>query len=242
MTNIRSSLLKRFNALRHSRIALIKHENSLFLVDRANRLDEKMMGGLDWERALRDRAVKEIKEHKLDLFLDVGANLGLYTIDLQRRVSPLETLAFEPQPDSYNQLCGNIFANGLSDLVRAERIALSDRSGEAVMQVDSDSNIHSGLGDADLYDKRKFDREIRVPLARFDDLYTFENRRIFLKMDIEGHELQALAGMRNLLTRNKASLQIECSDPRIDQLRELMTEFGYRATGELVYDRFFSNL
>lgn len=242
MTNIRASLLKRFNALRHNRIALIRHGNSLFLVDRANRLDQKMMGGLNWERALRDRAVDEIGTHKLDLFIDVGANLGLYTIDLNRRLPPMETLAFEPLPDSYNQLCGNIFANGLSDLVRAERVALSDRSGEAVMQVDSDANIHSGLGDPGWNDKSKFDREIRVPLARFDDLYAFENRRIFLKMDVEGHELQALAGMRNLLTRNKASLQIECGDPHLDRLVALMTEFGYRATGAVAYDRFFSNL
>ncbi len=242
MANIRASIMKRINALRHDDIALIKHGPYRLLLDRRNRLDHKLAGGMFWEWQLRDRAVQEVKAHRLDLFIDAGANLGLYTIDLNLRAGPIETIAFEPQPDSYNQLCGNIFANGLSDHVRAERAALSTADGTAEMAVDSDSNIHSSLL-ANPHDAARFDRRITVPLICFDSHYPVENRRIFLKMDIEGHELEALEGMRLLLTRNKGSLQIECgAGERLEKLQKMMAECGYRETGNYAANYYFTNL
>jgi FkbM family methyltransferase len=241
VTNIRASLLKRLNAVRHhGPISLVKLENCRFLLDRGNRRDLKNMAAMNWERARRDRAVNEIKARNLDLFVDVGANLGLYVIDINSRVPDIETLAFEPQPDSYNQLCGNIFANGFSDMVRAERVALSDREGTAEMVIDSDCNIHSSLGETTA-EASKFDKRIMVPLVRFDDRYPYENRRVFMKMDVEGHELPALRGMRDFLARNKVSMQIESGAPGLPAIAAMLTELGYRHNGTIAADHFFSN-
>lgn len=223
-------------------MSIVSHEGCRFLLSKRNRLDQKMMGGLNWERALRERAAAEIRDKKLNLFIDVGANLGLYAIDLNRRAGPIETLAFEPQPESYNQLCGNVFLNEFSDIVTARQAALSNENGEATMTVYADSTIHSQLGTEIRSDKRKFDRHITVPVIRFDDHYPIENRRVFLKMDVEGHEGPALEGMRNFLTRNKASLQIEAGPSHYAPLAALLAGMGYRAEGERGIDRFFSNL
>jgi len=241
MTNLRHSLLKRYNMKRHGEVALVKHEGCSFLLAKKNRLDMKMMCGKDWERDLRDRAVDEINRHDIDLFIDVGANLGLYTIDISRRCAVKETIAFEPLPDNFNQLCGNIFANGLSDRVTANRSALSDRDGTATMNVDTDFTIHSTL-EAFGTNNAKFDKAIDVPLIRFDNFYPFEGRRIYLKIDVEGHEMNALRGMTRLLSNNKVNLQVESGDENLPTVTEFLTSHGYRQTGEMLVDRFFSNI
>ncbi len=46
MANIRASIMKRINALRHDDIALIKHGKVRLLLDRRNRLDHKLAGGM----------------------------------------------------------------------------------------------------------------------------------------------------------------------------------------------------
>jgi FkbM family methyltransferase len=241
MINIRSSLLKRFNNAVHGDIALISHEGCHFLLAKRNRLDMKMMGGMDWERGLRDRATREIDRHGLDLLIDAGANLGLYTIDLNLRCALKETVAFEPQPNNFNQLCGNIFANNLDDRATADRSALSDRDGEALMSVDTAFTIHSTLG-ANGTNDAKFDKSIAVRLIRFDDHYPFENRRAFLKMDVEGHEISALNGMTRFLERNKVSIQVEANDAEFPAVRAMLTALGYRHEGDRNIDHFFSNL
>lgn len=249
MINIRSSLLKRFNSAVHGNIALISHEGCHFLLAKHNRLDMKMMGGMDWERGLRDRAAHEIDRHGLDLLIDAGANLGLYTIDLNLRCALTETIAFEPQPNNFNQLCGNIFANNLDDRATADRRALSDEDGVAAMAVDTDFTIHStldanggeGLG-ANGIEGAKFDKSIAVRLIRFDDHYPYENRRAFLKMDVEGHEMKALNGMSRFLARNKVSIQVEANPLSFPAVHEMLTGLGYRHEGDKNIDHFFSNL
>jgi len=241
MTNLRQSLLKRFNRRIHKDMALVTHEGNAFLLDTSNRLDMKLMGGMNWERGLRDRAVKVIKDNRLDVFIDAGANLGLYTIDLNRRCGLKTTIAFEPLPKNFNQICGNIFANHLSDHVTARCEALSDADGSAFLRVDTANTIHSTLT-TDSHNPERFDKTIEVPLVRFDNHYKIEGQRVFIKMDVEGHEPSALKGMSDFLARNKACLQIESFNENIDTIGRQLSNLGYTSQGHIENDYFFSNL
>ncbi len=201
----------------------------------------KIMGGMNWEHGLRDRAVAEINANKIDLFIDAGANLGLYSIDLNSRCPGLrETIAFEPVPSNFNQLCGNIFMNGMNDRVTPMRYALSDADGTATLNIDSKFTVHSSLYTDD---KRpnKFDVQIDVPLMKFDEHHNYDGRFVFLKMDVEGHEAAALQGMSDFLTRHKASLQIESAPAQFDAVGQILAGLGYTYTGNEGSDRFFNN-
>lgn len=222
-------------------MALVKHNECSFLLDTRNSLDMKLMGGMNWEHGLRDRAVAEIDKEKLDLFVDAGANLGLYTIDLNRRCNGLrDTLAFEPVPSNYNQLCGNIFMNTLSDRVTATRTALSDQDGSAMLNVDTKFTIHSSFN-LNAAHPDKFDKSINVPLMKFDAHHNYEGRRVFMKMDIEGHEEAALKGMATFLTHNKASLQIESGAAQFKTVGKFLNGLGYRYNGNQGNDHFLDN-
>ena len=241
MTNLRQSLLKRINRKLHKDMALVTHEGNAFLLDTSNRLDMKLMGGMNWERGLRDRAVEIIKANKIDIFIDAGANLGLYTIDLNRRCQLKTTIAFEPLPKNFNQICGNIFANNLSDHVTARCEALSDADGSAVLRVDTANTIHSTLM-AESHNPERFDKMIEVPLVRFDNHYKIEGQRVFMKMDVEGHETSALRGMSGFLANNKACLQIESFGENIGIISKQLQSLGYMSQGHIENDYFFSNL
>jgi hypothetical protein len=60
-------------------------------------------------------------------------------------------------------------------------------------------------------------------------------------MDIEGHELNAVKGMKNLLTRNKCVLQVEVFEGNIASFEDYLNEIGYQKKQRFGEDKIFSN-
>jgi hypothetical protein len=82
-----------------------------------------------------------------DLFLDVGGNVGSYTV-LAAKVCGARTIAFEPDPMAVATLNGNIELNGIHALASVRRTALGDRSGEIAFTAGLDTtNRVAGPGD-----------------------------------------------------------------------------------------------
>jgi FkbM family methyltransferase len=76
-----------------------------------------------------------------DLFVDVGANVGFYSI-LAAAASGANCLAFEPGPDAFDWLCGNIGLNGVSARVEVRREALGRQAGQVAFTVGQDTVNH----------------------------------------------------------------------------------------------------
>ena len=55
----------------------------------------------------------------------------------------------------------------------------------------------------------------------------FENNNLAIKIDVEGHELNVLKGISNLLKKNKCIVQIEIFDKNFDEINSHLTEKGY---------------
>ena len=126
------------------------------------------------------------------VFLDVGANQGLFSLLAARNPHCRRVVALEPVAATYRTLCANVAANGLEDRVVAVQAALSDRTGQGTMTV---SASHSGVATlaghvADASGKRSEP----VQLTRLDDLdpSLFSDLPVFAKVDVEGHEAVAL--------------------------------------------------
>jgi FkbM family methyltransferase len=137
-----------------------------------------------------------------DIALDIGANLGAHTIPMARLVGPTGfVFAVEPQRVLFNILCGNIALNELVN-IKAFPFALGRAPGVThIIPLDySASNNFGGVslggaqGDA-------------VPVVTLDQVGLPKAR--FIKIDVEGMELDVLLGAAATLARCRPILYVE---------------------------------
>jgi FkbM family methyltransferase len=140
--------------------------------------------------------------------VDVGALVGDYSYALLRIVGPDGlVICVEPQA-SYARLLRKA-AQRLRVPLRVVECALSSREGEAEMSIPVVGGV-SEVGFASLEHKMPGGRVFRVPLRRLDDLVAGVSLRIsFLKVDVEGHELEVFKGARETLRRHRPNLLVE---------------------------------
>ncbi len=141
-------------------------------------------------------------------FVDIGANIGYYTLLGARRVGPRgQVFAFEPEPRNFALLRQNLERNGYSN-TQLENAAVSNISGLLQLYISAEN-----AGDHRVYnseDQRRAALSIRA--VRLDDYFADDIPLIdLLKMDIQGAEGHALQGMEKLL---------RCRPPRA-----VLTEF-----------------
>ncbi len=150
------------------------------------------------EPELTDWLVQNLRPVPGDVLLDVGANLGWFTV-LFDRLSPdgVAIHAFEPDPVNFDLLSHNLRLNGTHS-VTAHRVAVAEEAGTATLHLYDDRNRgkHSLLPIVD----RGGVTVSTVDLDGFLETEGIDPGRIRLvKMDVEGFEYQVLRGMPRLL-------------------------------------------
>lgn len=160
-----------------------------------------------------------------DVVLDIGANVGLHTVALARRVGAQgRVYAFEPVAEMAERLSTNVALNGL-DNVTLVRCALGNEEGPQTMKV----NVAGpGLeGTSSLADsihvrrhpERYVDREIAV--RRLDDVMARmdpDARLGFVKIDTEGFETMVIEGGLEILKRDRPAMIVEAHSTRLAQV------------------------
>lgn len=173
-----------------------------------------------------------------DVVVDVGANLGLYTLIAASKVGPSgRVLAFEPSARENRRLCENVLLNRLPNCtVRAQ--ALGARKEEATLLVgESFHSGHSTLGSGFAYDTKLFAKE-RVEVTTFDAAADESglDRIAFIKIDVEGGEGTVLEGATQSLRRFRPLLLLEVSGAHLQtfgwvkgDLARTLEQQGYEA-------------
>ena len=178
--------------------------------------------------------VKQLKEN--EIFYDIGANLGFYTILAQEFINQEkgEIHAFEPLPEIFNLLSENakihIFKN-----TYLNNLAISDKVGEAEFY---NKTTLSHSGGSSLIFRKELDsaEKIKVKTITLDEYIKSHKPPTIMKIDIEGAEYLALMGAENLLKTYSPIIIMETPGDDIlpdPSLRRnavyLLKEFGYRA-------------
>ncbi|MHB8474367.1 MAG: FkbM family methyltransferase [Gammaproteobacteria bacterium] len=155
-----------------------------------------------------------------DVVLDVGANLGEFSVFAAKRVPDGVVHAFEPTQKLYSLARRNIEVNGFSN-THVHEIGLSDHPGsfpiyKAAVR-GADGSMNNGLNS--LFGGNGLDVSETIEIVRLDD-WCDEHRVSILdliKMDIEGAELSALKGSEKILRRLKPKMIVEVNNATCDR-------------------------
>lgn len=141
--------------------------------------------------------------YEIDLVLDVGANKGQYARGLKRNGYSGRIVSFEPLPDAFERLASNRW--GFSSW-RVENFALGAEDTTAVLNIAGNSQS-SSLQDmhpshVEAAPESAYVGTCEVNVRRLDsvfDRYYRAGDRVYMKVDVQGHEQQVLEGAAGCL-------------------------------------------
>lgn len=165
------------------------------------------------------------------LFVDVGANVGPYTMIAV--ANGLKVLAIEPSFKSYARLCENLAVNGILDRALVMCCALSDKTD---FDWFSYGDILEGSGGHKLgeVDAQLFHRQY-IPVMRFDHLLrlTKSTDRIAMKIDVDGFEPLVIAGAEEALKSGQVQAILLELDRKNEALLPVLAGYGFREVGRV---------
>lgn len=164
-------------------------------VDSTHLCLERAMTGAsgNWYCGLHEPAEMGLVLHGLrpeGLFVDVGANVGSYTI-LSAGAVGANVISIEPIPQTFARLRANVNLNDLQRKVELLNIGISDQNGFLNFTESLDTMNRVALPDEQL-------NSISVPVRTLDDVMQGRSADM-IKIDVEGHELAVLRGATNTL-------------------------------------------
>jgi FkbM family methyltransferase len=161
-----------------------------------------------------------------DVFVDVGANVGSYTI-LACAAKGAKGICFEPVPSTFERLMDNLRINNLVQRVEARNIGLSDREGDLVFTSGEDTTNHIVAGD------EQASNVVQVKVLPLDAILEDVTPSL-LKIDVEGFEMRVLEGARQILGKeglHSVIMELNGSGRRYGfedkQIINYMKDFGF---------------
>jgi FkbM family methyltransferase len=170
------------------------------------------------------------------VFYDIGANIGVYTILAARRLSPNgRVYAFEPHVGNHASLLKNILLNGLQEVVTPCSFALHSEEGFSNFRYSSASPGVSDNQFATATARRNGTQAAQLTGLKFGTTIDglLERGAIqyphHVKIDVGGNEHLILRGMTQLLAHPKAPLtvQVELNQPHAEEIAELFKQHHY---------------
>ncbi len=162
-----------------------------------------------------------------DLCVDVGANVGVYTV-LSSAAIGSHTISIEPIPSTYAKLRANIRYNDVADRTTSYNIGLGREVSTLIFTTDRDAGNHVVLGEA------TGTESITVPVRTLDDIVDDGNPTL-IKIDVEGWESEVLAGGERTLQKSSLLCLIiemngssEAFNPNERAVHEAMIKHDFR--------------
>jgi FkbM family methyltransferase len=153
---------------------------------------------------------------KGDLVLDIGANIGVYTVVAARRGA--RVVAFEPNAKARAALQANVALNGIAEEVQISSHALADFIGPARLTTELEECNHLELRSSATGDP--------VAVHDLDSLEWIGGPVTLIKIDVEGFDEAVLRGARLTLVRDRPVLIIETWAGGLS-IREFLSPLGY---------------
>lgn len=175
-----------------------------------------------------------------DLFVDIGANVGSYTV-LACSAIGAKGYCFEPVPSTYSRLMTNIRINDIQKNVIALNMAMGNAEGEIYFSSDQNCMNHV------IVDDEQTDNKIIVKVSTLDE--ELKGNPFLMKIDVEGYETPALEGAENTLKNDTLCsiiMELNGSGSRYGfdegKILQMMLDYGFKTYSYNPFKRELINL
>ncbi len=166
------------------------------------------------------KVIRSLMKLEGNIAVDVGANIGYYSILLSRRFQRI--YAIEPHPKTAECLYSNLIRNHLQDRHKIERVAVSDYEGEAELFLSWHSSVHS------LFPKQMDRGSVKVRVTTLDSLLDEFTRIDLIKIDVEGAEWEVLRGSERIMSKVRNWMIEVHKEHQKRQFEGKFQEYGYK--------------
>jgi len=181
------------------------HDNFYMLLNPTEHIQQQLFWYGYYEKELGDLLKKTVKPG--DVFLDLGANIGYFSLLVANNSPSVRVISFEPVASLFQNMNDNISLNNIKN-ISTVNAAVGEISGEEELFVSAPDNL--GMSSFHQPENYSGNKE-RVKVVSIDDW--FKTSRLpkidLIKLDIEGSELGALKGMKGVLQKEKPILIVE---------------------------------
>lgn len=206
----------------------------------ADWIDNRLLAAAPYEEEQLARCRGVIARNGIDLFLDIGANIGVYTVLLSLNPGVQEVHAFEPVARTAERLRRHVGMNGLEDRVEVHQLGLSRESGIRTIHLDPNSSGLARLEPATANRPTSmFKMREEIRLAALDGVLCHRGRRALLKIDVEGAGIDVLSGAAAFLRGNCCAVQIETEPKTEAAVAEAFSKLDYWMDGRIGADLYF---
>jgi FkbM family methyltransferase len=195
------------------------------------------------ERAIKNDYEPEIKLVKEFIVkgtdsLDIGVYQGIYSYEISKYAKTVH--AFEFNPIIFPFLDRNIYK--IINNIKLYNFGLSNKNGKTTLRIPIRNKLVNEenyeeffeMGRATICDKNEFNefRTFSVNVKKLDN-FQFENPISFIKIDVEGHELEVVEGAIATISRNKPILLVEIeerySKKKVIDTIKFINSLGYKS-------------
>ena len=176
-------------------------------------------------------------------FIDVGANIGAYSLFATLAPSVRHVVAFEADPATFAELKRNVSLNSLDTSIKVHGSAVSDAAGELAFGSVGRLSGANSVVSTSIHESTNFRDRYMVEATTLDNVFaTGADEPLAIKIDVEGHEPAVLKGGEALLRANRAIIQIECYERSGNESRRLLSKLGFEQLTAIGPDHYFTNI
>ena len=170
-----------------------------------------------------------IRNNSVTKFIDIGAYCGFYSFHFAKQ--NLEVLAFEPNYEALLKIKKTINQNkNLENKISIFPYGLSNINSKMKMRSMVKHGYVQTGGSGITFEKISQNKSYKIYEAEFkvgDEILKFSKDNLVIKIDTEGHELNVLKGIQNLLTSNNCTIQIEIFEKNFNLVNSYLLEKNF---------------
>ena len=154
-------------------------------------------------------------------FIDIGSSIGNHSLYFATFLKAKKVIPIEPNPVAYNLLLANVVLNGLSDVIDLTRVGvgMSDEDKGGFGVEDRERNIGA---------TRMIAGEGEIQVFRGDTLLADE-APTFITIDVEGMEMDVLAGLEATISTHRPNLLVEVDEVNYETFESWFSKRNYEA-------------